>query len=188
MLLNKYEQAGYLCNANLNEPCTDSKLQAFRGELIVMEGEMLDASGRRKPPLTVLPQVALLADENRLQFIAGMLENVADIPALLARYGEDIGGDTLGVIFVYNIDKAVTLNHHGSNLHLIPMDDGLPWSELMQLAGLEKADIKNLAPADKVRAVFRELTGFRPRGAATVELAALPALSNGKQREIRGAV
>ncbi|MBK9615619.1 MAG: hypothetical protein IPO35_08935 [Uliginosibacterium sp.] len=68
------------------------------------------------------------------------------------------------------------------------MDDGLPWSELMQLAGLEKADIKNLAPADKVRAVFRELTGFRPRGAATVELAALPALSNGKQREIRGAV
>ena len=58
----------------------------------------------------------------------------------------------------------------------------------MQLAGLEKADIKSLSSPDKVYAVFRELTGFRPRNAASLALAEVAALSNGKRREIRGAV
>lgn len=188
MLLKQYEQAGYPINANLNEACSGGKLHAYRGELIVVEGEMLDASGRRKPPQTVLQQAAVLADDSQLKFFSGMLENVADVPALLERYGKDMAADTLSLIFVVNIDKAAIFDHYTSTVYLIPMDEGLPWSELMQLAGLEKADVKNLSPADKVQAVYRELASFRPRNALSVALADVPALANGKQREMRGAV
>ncbi|MDP5238059.1 hypothetical protein Q9Q94_00865 [Uliginosibacterium sp. 31-16] len=187
MLLKKYDEAGCLINANLNEACSGG-LKAFRGELIVVEGEMLDNSGRRKPPLKVLQQAAILADDSRLRFVSGMLDDVADVPVFLERYGKDMGSDTLVVIFVPNIDKPASLALGGTLVHLVSMDDGLPWPELMQLAGLEKADIKSLSPADKVQAVFKELTGFRPRNAVSVELASVAALNNGKRREIRGAV
>lgn len=188
MLIQHYESRGLLINANLSEPCSQGTLNAYRGEMIVVEGEMLDASGRRKPPLKVLQQAAVLSDDTTLKFVSGLIEDLADLPAFLDRYGSDIHNDSLCLIFVYNIDKAVTLVHGHATLHLLPMDDGLPWSELMQLAGLEKGDIKSLSPADKVYAVYRELSGFRPRGTANVDMAALAELSNGKQREIRGAV
>lgn len=188
MLLKKYEDAGYLINSNLKEACSGGKLTAYRGELIVVEGEMLDSSGRRKPPQKVLQQAAVLADENQLKFVTGLVEDVADIPTLLERYGKDMAADTLSMIFVVNIDKPAIFSSYTSTVFLLPMDDGLPWSELMQFAGLEKADIKSLSSPDKVQAIYRELASFRPRGAVTVALADVPALSNGKQREMRGAV
>lgn len=187
MLLKKYDEAGYLINANLNEACSGG-LTAFRGELVVVEGEMLDNTGRRKPPLKVLQQAAILADDNQLKFVSGMLDDVADVPVFLERYGKNMSRDTLVVIFVPNIDKPASLGVASTQVHLVSMEDGLPWPELMQLAGLEKADIKSLSPADKVQAVFKELSGFRPRNAISVDLAAVAALNNGKRREIRGAV
>ncbi|MDO6388073.1 MULTISPECIES: hypothetical protein [unclassified Uliginosibacterium] len=188
MLLKKYEEAGHLFNANLFEACSDGKLEAYRGELILLEGAMLDTSGRRKPPLKVLQQAAMLADDSQLKFFTGMLDDVADVPTLLERYGKDMAADTLSVIFVVNINKPAIFDYYTSTVYLIPMDDGLPWSELMQLAGLEKADVKSLSSPDKIQAVYRELTSFRPRNAVSVALADVPALSNGKQREMRGAV
>lgn len=188
MLLKKYAEAACLINANLNEACSDGKLKAYRGELFVEEGKLLDASSQRKSPAKLLQQTVMLADDSQIKFLAGMLDDVADIPALLARYGKEMAADTLSVIFVINIDKPAVFDHYTSTVYLLPMDSGLPWSELMQLAGLEKADVKSLSPADKVQAVYRELTSFRPRNAITVALADVPALSNGKQREIRGAV
>ncbi|GAB2880886.1 hypothetical protein GCM10027046_06320 [Uliginosibacterium flavum] len=188
MLLKKYADAGYQINANLNETCSGAPLKAYRGEMIVIEGEVIDAATQRKAPAKILQQAVLLADDTQIKFLAGMLDDVNDVPALLGRYGDDMGCDTLCVIFALNIDKAASLSHGNSKVHLVPMDDGLPWPELMQLAGLEKGDIKSLSPADKVQAVFKELTGFRPRNSSNVELAGIAALNNGKRREIRGAV
>ena len=37
MLLKKYEEAGYQINANLQEACSGGKLNAYRGELIIVE-------------------------------------------------------------------------------------------------------------------------------------------------------
>ena len=136
----------------------------------------------------MLQQAAVLADETQLKFVTGLVDDVASIPVLLERYGKDMAADTLSVIFVINIDKPAIFDYYTSTVFLLPMDDGLPWSELMQLAGLEKADVKSLSPADKVQAVYRELTSFRPRNAVNVALADVPTLANGKQREIRGAV
>lgn len=188
MLIQNYERAGRLFNSNLAERCTTEALDAYRGELIIVDGEVADSSGRRKPPLKVLQQVAALGGEDRLRFLSGYLENAADVASLLEKYGADIHADTLCIIFVYDIARAATIRAGEITLQLVPLEEGLVWSELMEHAALEKSDVKNLSSADKVFAVYRELTGFRPRGASTVDLATGLTLGSGKQRALRGPV
>jgi len=188
MLIKQYEERGLLYNTNLCEPCSGGKLTAYRGELIVAAGEVLDSSGKRKPPAKLLQQASALSNETTFCFISGMLEDVTDLPAFIGNYGADINADSLCMIFVFNISKPAAVSHNGGVVHLIPLVDGLPWSELMQLAGLEKGDIKALSSADKVLKLFNELKGFKSAGATAVTLEQVASLANGKQRDIRGAV
>lgn len=188
MLIKHYEERGLLFNSNLTERCTQEALDAYRGELILIEGEVADASGRRRPPVKVLLQVAALASADKLRFLSGYIENACDLPLVVARFGADMRADTQCVIFVYDIAKPVTVSAGELTLHLVPLEEGLVWTELMELAALEKADVKGLSSADKVFAVYRELLSFRPRGAISAELSAAAGLGSGKQREMRGAV
>ena len=187
MLLKDYEQQGLLFNSNLTEPCTDGNLTAYRGEFVIQQGEVTDAAGRRSPPTKVLGQAVILANEH-LSFVAGMLGDVADTAALLNLLSPNMQADTLITLFVFNIDKPITLTGQTGTVHLLPLHDGLAWTELMELAALEKSDIKNLTPADKALAVFRELISYKPRNAATIDLEQALKLGNGKTREVRGAV
>ncbi|WP_054774324.1 hypothetical protein [Methylogaea oryzae] len=50
MLLNRYEHDQLLFNANLKGATTQAGLEAYRGDLVLEEGEIADALGRRKRP------------------------------------------------------------------------------------------------------------------------------------------
>ncbi|MFZ1246593.1 MAG: hypothetical protein WAR41_16140 [Azonexus sp.] len=52
MSLDRYESLFF--NANFKEASSEPGLIAYRGELILQEGEVADANGRRKPPTEVL--------------------------------------------------------------------------------------------------------------------------------------
>lgn len=188
MLIKQYEEHGLFFNANLTERCTKDVLDVYRGELILVEGEVGDSSGRRKPPSKVLLQAVAIGGESKLVFLSGMIENVADLSLVIERFGPDMQADSQSVIFVYDIAKSLTVSAGELTLHLVPLDDGLVWTELMELATLEKGDVKGLSSADKAYAVYRELISFRPRGAASVDLATALTLGSGKQRALRGAV
>ncbi|KAF7600418.1 MAG: hypothetical protein CGU28_03680 [Candidatus Dactylopiibacterium carminicum] len=188
MLLKNYEQAGLFFNMNFLEATEDAKAVAYRGELIVIEGEIGDASGRRKPPVKVLTQVNALSDGEGLVFLAGLVDTVADVPDIVVKYGQDIRAATSVLLFVPDITQATVVEANGARLVLLPIDEGLVWTELMDLAALEKGDLKSLSSADKIRAVAAELTSYQPRKSAAAELSGLAALSNGKFRETRGAV
>ena len=54
MSLDRYEP--FFFNANFKEAASSAGLVAYRGELILQEGEVADANGRRKPPTEVLKQ------------------------------------------------------------------------------------------------------------------------------------
>ena len=45
MLLNRYEP--YFFNSNFREAAPDAAWEAYRGELVLIEGEVADAQGRR---------------------------------------------------------------------------------------------------------------------------------------------
>jgi hypothetical protein len=188
MLLKDYEQRAFLFNSSLTEACSDGKLTAYRGDLIILEGEIGDAQGRRKPPVKLLLQTALLATQEKLTFLSGLLADVADLHELLEKFGKDMTPETLAVLFVVNIDKPVALQSDIAKIHLIPLHEGLAWTELMELAGLDKGDTKGLSSADKVLAIFKELGDFKARGSSSATVAQTMLMGNGKQREIRGAI
>lgn len=187
MLLKDYEQQGLFFNANLTETCSDGKLSVYRGDFAIQLGEVADAQGRRSAPTKMLNQVVFLASD-QLAFVAGQLDSISDLAETLAILKPNMVSETLTVIFVYDIDKPVSVTGQTGTIYVMPMDDGLVWTELMDMATLEKGDMKGLSSADKVLAVFRELISYKPRGGIEADLAQAAALSNGKVREVRGAV
>jgi len=64
MLLDTFEFQGLLFNSNFKDSA-GAGMQAYRGDLVLIEGEIADAMGRRKPPLATMIRAVLLADENR---------------------------------------------------------------------------------------------------------------------------
>ena len=56
MLYDRYEQNQLLFNMNFKEAVGDKA--AYRGELVVVEGEVADAQGRRMAPKGVLAFIA----------------------------------------------------------------------------------------------------------------------------------
>jgi len=52
-LLKKYEQQSLLCNVSICAATTQAGVDAFRGDLVLEEGDIADASGRRMPPRSV---------------------------------------------------------------------------------------------------------------------------------------
>ena len=81
MLLDRYEP--FFFNANFKEAASEAGSVAYRGELVLMEGEVADAQGRRKPPHEILKQAAVLAAGDELKLITGSLDALQHFPSLL---------------------------------------------------------------------------------------------------------
>ena len=58
MLIDRYESLFF--NANFKEAASEAGFVAYRGELVLKEGDVADAQGRRKPPVEVMKQAILM--------------------------------------------------------------------------------------------------------------------------------
>lgn len=188
MLIQTYQQKGLLVNHNVLEACTKAPLHAYRGELVLVEGEIGDAAGRRKPPEKLLRQAIALTGETHLHFIAGHITDLLDLTEFFAHYGADLTPDTQSLIFVVNIDGLLQVEHEGKTVNVAPLLEGMVWTELMELAALEKEELKGLSSADKVLLVSEQLTKNGPTQFTKITLADAPKHVNQKQRMVRGAI
>lgn len=184
MLLDKYEPLFF--NANFKEAAGGSVF-AYRGELIVKEGEIADDQGRRKPPVEVMKQAIVLADGDRLMFLSGSLDELQYYPAFLEKFGADIGAETLVILFVVNIDKPFIADINGAKAVFIPLVQGMTWNELGDLAALEKGDFKGQGAAEKVVTMYNALKGNRYKYAESTVAVELTR-TNSAKRETHGAV
>lgn len=185
MLMTRYEPL--IFNANFTETSSDGKYVAYRGELIICEGEVTDAQGRRKPPTEVLKQVALLGEGDHLKFATGSLDSIAQLPELIARFGPDLTADTQVVMFAVDASKEMTVEANGARLYLIPLSEGMAWNELIDVLALEKSDFKGQSAADKVVTVYKSVLDYKPKF-PVVSIDEAVAASNGAKREMWGAV
>lgn len=187
MLLDRYEKEQLLFNMNFKEATTSAGIAAYRGELVLIEGEVGDAQGRRKPPHAVLRQASMLTEGDKITFLSGSLDDVLNIKDLLAKYQPDFKSGAVLVLFVVNIPKELIVDEAGTKYFLIPMQDGLAWTELCERLGLEKADFKGQSAADKVLTAFKAMADYKPKFAsATLDEAF--ASRNDVKREARGPV
>ena len=71
MLLDNYEQSGLLFNTNFKSATSKDGIVGYRGELVLIEGEVGDDKGHTKPPVAVMRHAILLAEGDKLSFVAG---------------------------------------------------------------------------------------------------------------------
>ncbi len=166
MLLNRYDENALLTNANIKDKTTTPNLDAFRGDLVLEEGEIADSLGRRLPPLSFIKQVAMLAGVDKITFISGFLEKLEYLPLFYEKYGSDVAEELAVVFYVENIPKPIQVKYHGIHHVLLPMieGEGTVWNALNEELALEKTDFKGQSAADKVITVYKTVkTDYKPK-------------------------
>lgn len=185
-LLESYNKSGLLFNSNFLEPTSKSGTFAYRGELVLVEGEVADAKGHAKPPLEVMRGVVLLADD-KLNMVIGAIDKAEFINNFIDKYSGDFKENMACVLFIVNIDKAVQVEVDGIKFVLLPLVQGVPWNEILDELALEKSDFKGQSSANKVLTVFDEIQSYKPKY-PIVELDEVLSQATDTVREVWGAI
>jgi len=186
MLLDTYETQGLLYNSNFKES-VGSGQQAYRGDLVLIEGEVADALGRRKPPVVTMVGAVLLANESQLKFVAGSLDDIAHLTPLIEKYAPHFAPDMGALLYVVNIGKPMQVDIAGIRFVLLPLDDGLVWNELVDELHLEKSDFKGQSSGEKVATLYKAYQDYRPK-CESVALDVALSRATEARRAIHGAV
>lgn len=186
MLLDTYESRGLMFNANFKESA-GAGLQAYRGDLVLVEGAVADAEGRRKPPEVLLKGAVLLSEGDTLKLLAGSLDDLDEVSPLLEKYQADLAPDAKVVLYVVNVAKPMVADAGTAQLVLIPMTDGMVWNELVDELALEKSDFKGQGAGEKVATLWDTMKRYAPKYEA-VTLAEALARKTDARRESRGPV
>ncbi|MET0066409.1 MAG: hypothetical protein ABW076_08700 [Candidatus Thiodiazotropha sp.] len=186
MLLENYNQSGLLFNTNFLDQTSTSGLFSYRGELVLVEGEIADDKGHTKPPVKVMRGAVLLADE-KIRMLIGALDDIASVKELLEKYQGDFAADMKAVLFVVNIEKPAQVTLEGAQLVFIPLLQGVPWNEVIDELGLEKSDFKGQSAADKLVTLQDEFARYKPKY-AEASMDEVLASATDAQREAWGAV
>jgi len=185
MFLDRYQPLFF--NSNFTEISSDPALEAYRGELILQQGEVADAQGRRKPPSEVLKQAIMLGAADGLKLISGSLDELQQFQFVLETTGADFNAGTIAVFFTVNIPKAFVATVNGAKVVFIPLVQGMVWTELSDLVALDKGDFKGQSASDKVVTVYNALKAHKFRQSELSVEEALKTTNNSK-RETHGAI
>lgn len=186
MLLDTYEKAGLLFNANFKE-AAGAGMQAYRGDVVLVEGAVADAEGRRKAPEVLLKGAVLLAEGDKLKMLAGSLDDLSDIDNLIAKYKGDFADGVKAVLYVVNVAKPTVASADGVDYLLLPMLDGMVWNELVDELAMEKSDFKGQGAGEKVATLYDTLKSYKPKYEA-ITLADAIARKTDAKRADRGPV
>lgn len=162
MPLNKYKDAGLLFNSNFLEQASEAGTWGYRGELVLIQGEVADDKGHNKPPVDVMRGAVMLADD-KLKMIVGALDQLQSLPALVEKYQADFAPDMQTLMYVVNIDKPMQVELAGIDFVLIPLIQGVTWNEALDELALEKSDFKGQSAADKIVTLYKELLDYKPK-------------------------
>jgi hypothetical protein len=86
MPLDKYKESGLLFNVNFLDKTSEAGVLGYRGELVLIEGEIGDAKGHAKPPIDVMRGVVMLAND-KIKLLIGALDKLQSLPTLMEKYG-----------------------------------------------------------------------------------------------------
>jgi hypothetical protein len=185
-LLQSYKADSLLFNDNFLQQTSTPDTWAYRGELVLIPGEVADDKGHLKPPVEVMRGVAMLSDA-KMHLILGAIDHLQSLQTFIERYQIDFADDMLAVLFVVDINDAIKVDMGGITFVLIPLVQGVPWNEMIDELGLEKSDFKGQSAADKVVTLYNEIKAYSP-GYPLVDFSEALANTTGQKRESWGAV
>lgn len=153
MLIDKYQAEERFWLVTLNSK-TGAGQSVFRGDFVVLEGELKETAGKRAPPKALLKQSVILADTEKIQFVSGNFASIEEVPEFVARFEKDLAPDCVPVFFVDNIPDSSLVQVGTHRYVLIQLGEGLVWNALMDELYIEKSDLKGLDAEEKVLAVY----------------------------------
>lgn len=186
MLLADYKANDKLFYLNFLEETPTPGLFGYRGDLVLIPGEITDERGNRKPPQLIVREAVILADE-KIHMLLGGLDDIASLPTLLEVYESDFDADIRVMLFVVNLSTEMQIQVGNAAIQLIPLVQGVPWNESMELLALEKGDFKGQKPAEKLVTLYHELKSFQS-GYPLVDMETALASTTSARRETFGAV
>lgn len=186
MLLDTYKAQDLIWLTTVNAK-TSSGTYAFRGDMVVKEGEMNESAGKRNPPIAMIKEAVMLATDDKLLMVVGNFADVVELGEFVTRFTPDLADECKPVFYVDNIKDGMVADVDGRSYTLIPIHSGMVWNELLDLCYLEKSDLKGQSTEDKVVTAYEALKDFKPKY-ATVSLEAALASGTGSKREAWGAV
>ena len=163
MLLDQFEKQGLFFYSNFKETTSTGGMMAYRGGLVLVEGEVIDTQGRRGKPPIMLDGAVILAAADKIKLLAGTIDELDHLQIMLDKYAGYFTRDTRVVLYVVNIGEPIQVEVAGVNIILIPMVDGLVWNELVDELRLQKGDFKGQSSADKLVTVLDAFTSYRPK-------------------------
>ena len=159
MLIKNYDKEGLLFITSVIGETSDKKFTAWRGDLILIQGELND--GVHMPPKLLLNQAAVLADAEKFLFVNGMFNELAQVPEFINKYKSALTPETVLVMFVENISDKMQIVIDGFTFKFVPYRDGMVWNETLELLYIEKADLKGQSAEDKVVTMFEAAKDFK---------------------------
>lgn len=187
MLIEKYEKDGLLFNMNYKADGSNGE-KAYRGELIIVEGDIADDQGRRKPPVAIIRHAILLEKNDQLVMASGFIDKLELLQDFINKYKADFSPEMKALFYVVNITKPMQVTIEGFNFALKPLTDGIAWNELTKQLGLEKNDFKGQSVGDKVVTVYKELTSYTPKYEVVPDFATASTFTADIKRADRGPV
>ena len=187
MSLQELSDQGLFFNTNFLSKTGTEGIVGYRGELILVEGEVGDAKGHAKPPVEVMRGAVILEKDGEFVFLVGALDEVEALPRLIEKYQAYFSKDMKALIYVVNLTTPMQVEIEGLNFVLIPLVQGVPWNEVIDELALEKSDFKGQSAADKIVTVYNEFKSYSPKYKTATLDEALASIADIK-REAWGAV
>ncbi len=131
-------------------------LNGYRGALIVEEGKALSPD-RKLPPKIQAKQVIMICDDEVMKFFTCELESFNDFKPLFEKYKEFFTHDGLYVLYVTDLEGNGTFTYEGIEFTAFILDESSVWNEMLELAELEKGDMKKLSSEEKIEKLYDEL-------------------------------
>ncbi|WP_262964016.1 hypothetical protein [Methylobacter psychrophilus] len=164
MLLETYQAKGLLTVTLVNGQTSEAGVYAYRGDLVLKEGTLREGSTTdRKPPEALFIHSALLIENDKIKFVNGLLPTLDLLPVFVEKYKDDIAPDCNALVYVENIDKGMQVELEGVTYKLIPFKEGLVWNELLEELYIEKSELKNQSPENKVTIAYTAAKSYQPK-------------------------
>lgn len=129
----------------------------YRGALIIEEGKQISPD-RKLPPKIQARQVIMISKEEKIKFFACELESFNDFKPMFEKYKQFFDSEGIYILYVTDLDGNGTFEYEGIKFTAIMLDESSVWNELLNLASLEKSDMKQFKKQDqKVEKLYDEL-------------------------------
>jgi len=135
----------------------DGGLYGYRGAMIVEEGKALSPD-RKLPPKIQAKQVIMVNEGEKIKFFTCELDSFNDFKPMFEKYKQFFDSEGVNILFVTDLDGNGTFEFEGIKFTALMLDESSVWNEVLELADLEKSDMKQLKKQEeKIEKVYEEI-------------------------------